>query len=458
MPVFASYWLCCLKKLINPMPGFPTHSNLTRSTIASLEPNNQFTLRDHLEALCGEYMTYPDDYYDKPKEIAPYLCFTDDIPFHYIPHEPVAYNHWRPTDVGGKVELEILPIPENTHHRHCAVGFPFYFYEIAAALKADRIADAAKFIGALCHILQDNTLPIHLSEGMDGVDIFIFDRLVAPPTEDPLDLPIYRLGDFPPYPGPSKQQRRLFGTSVEEAGFHFYTEYCRVIAENRFHVLPLLQASYSGDSSIEAQHWLSMREATIALAADFIHTAFAISGELFDDGELKLLRLIPLADVRAVRRPRLLSRPYQFTPFIKDWSLNAKRERIPLSLMWEDGTRIEYMRGMGMGAHVEWIFDYQIPSGVFSHLRGALGLHPEMGRTGHVRLEWALDGKTLWKEEFKGSHLAKTFDLNLESGGKLTLRGNALTDQYADSNNHIVLADPVLSRSPNAPRGLIGAS
>ncbi len=163
------------------MPSAPIHSSLTRSLIRSLAPALQVLPGSEIEAICADYCLYPDTYYGDPLRTEPYLCFIDGIPFHYLPNEPVECNNWRMEMRGGVPKLVATPLSENIHHRHCRVGLTFYFEKISAALLDARISDAAQFMGALCHVLEDNTLPIHAVEGFDGMDVFALDRLVEPP-------------------------------------------------------------------------------------------------------------------------------------------------------------------------------------------------------------------------------------------------------------------------------------
>ena len=126
---------------------------------------------------------------------------------------------------------------------------------------------------------------------------------------------------------------------------------------------------------------------------------------------------------------------------------------MPLVLEFADGSRQKCTTGVGMGSHATFAFEYQLPAGVFRRLHGAAGLHADLGREGHVRLEWRLNDKVLWEQEFGGKRLAEKFDLDVNAGGWLVLRGCALTDVALADENSLVLGEPVLERSPSAPRG-----
>lgn len=436
------------------MPGGATHVMLMSCAMKCLPPEQAGVFGREIEALCTDYCLYPDAYYgEQSAAIRPYLCFVDEVPFHYPPNEPVEYNNWRMETRHGQSRLVALPLPENLHHRHCRVAFLFYFRNLAAALAAGRTAEAAKFTGSLGHFLEDNTLFPHVLEGMDGTDIFVLDRYVRPPSDRPRDTPVSVLSGETVRIGRVEYAPRLLGTSPEEAAFHLYTRFCETVAENRYHALPLLQGIYSKNRKAERRHFQAMYEHTVQLLADTLYTATVIAGGSSKARDLVRLEAVSLANVRAARRPRLLSPPYRFTPFIVDAALNPQRRAVPLALKFDDGRRVQYRNGLGLGAHLTFAFEYQLPPKVFRRLRGAAGLHPDLGQAGHVRLTWSLDGKQRWQEEFQGTHLAAEFDVDVSRGGWLVLRGEALTPSWAAPENNLVLGEPTLERSPGAPVG-----
>lgn len=434
------------------MPGSATHELLTRLAIACLSADEQAIIQDQKEALCHDYCMLPDVYYADAPAATPYLCFVDGVPFHYIPNEPVEYNNWKVEVVNGKTKLVALPLSENVHHRHCRVAFEFYFSKIARSLADHRLTDAAKFGGALSHALEDNCTPIHAFEGSDGVDVFVLDRLVRPPADRPLEVPSVVFAERAVNVDMSGYTPRLLGTSPAEASFHLYTRFCETVATNRFQILPILEAAYAGKKSEEEARWVSVHRNTICLLADVWHTAIALSRTNLPP--TAHLEKIDLAKVRPARRPRFLSSPYKFTPFVGGFALDENRKPVPLVLEFADGSRQEYATGLGLGSHATFAFEYQLPAGVFRRLRGAAGLHADLGRSGHVRLEWRLNDKVLWEQEFGGKHLAEKFDLDVSAGGWLVLRGHALTDVALADENNLVLGEPVLERSPRAPTGL----
>ena len=429
------------------MPGGADHAMLTKRGLECLSQRDIELWGDYADAVYMKYSSYPDGYYSDPVSISPYLCFVDDIPFHYIPHEPVEYNNWRVETVDGRTRLIALPLPENIHYRHCAVAFPFYFSNIAAALAAGRQDDAARFAGCLCHVLEDSASLLHGLEGVDGTDIFVLDRFVPPPAENPYLAPSMALTSPLIDPGPQGYEPKLLGINPQEAAFHLYTRFCDTVLANRVHVLPVLQAVYAGDEELKAYHMEEVATGIIRLLADVLHTAAVMASGSFDAAETEQLKRVSLRDVRAIRRPRHLSSPYRFTPFIKDACLNTERQPVPLALRFDDGSRLEYESGLGMGAHAEFFFEYILPEGVFSRLTGALGLHPELGGQGHVAFSWELDERVIWRDEYHGLHTASTFDLDVSDGSRLVLRGRAMTDDALSRDNNIVLAVPVLRKA-----------
>lgn len=428
------------------MPSGAIHSLLTRQVVGRLRASQRERLQPEMEALCGTYCQYPDTYYGKPEEAAPYLCFIDEIPFHYPPHEAVEYNAWRMEGEGDTARLVALPLSENVHHRHCRTAFHFYFEKIAASWRDGRINEAARFIGALCHVLQDNTLPVHALEGFDGIDIFALDRLMVPPTDRPFLVPSLLLGQLQPLdPGDSGHVPCLLGTSPAEAAFHGYTRFAGATAANRLLILPLVSALYAGDTVESDRLWRRMGRGTVDLLADFLHTALAGGTGEFPADEKQKLERVPLESVRPARRPRFLSAPYRFTPFLLGKSLDCDRNPVGLALHYQGEYR-EYSHGLGFGGHAFFAFEYDLPPGVFRRLTGLLGLHATLGRRGRVRMRWKHDGHTVWESDFSAANQARAFDLDVSAGGWWILEGEALTSNPLASENQMVLADPLLVR------------
>lgn len=428
------------------MPSAPIHSLLTRRTIECLAPEQGRLLASEMEMLCQEYCCYPDMYYDNADKTKPFLCFIDDIPFHYIPNETVEYNNWKMEASENGPRLALIPAKENVHHRHCRSGFLYYFENIARSLTSDRAADAAKFIGALCHVLQDNTIPVHALEGFDGADLFVLDRIVAPPADDPYTVPSLVLKGELVEPELPDYQPRLLGASPQEASFHAYTRFADTVAANRLDILPLVSAYYAHEPAMMQSYWRRIYQRTLQLTCDFLHTGFAIGANAFSPAEMEWLHRVPLEKLRAARRPRYLSQPYQYTPFIDGWSLDIHRHPVPMSLIWE-GEQREFQHGLGMGAHAHFAFDYQLPPNVFERLTGILGLHSRLGLDGRVLMRWFHDEKEVWRHEFSRSHPTAPFDLDVQDGGWWTLQGEALTEVALSPTNQLVLAEPVLIRS-----------
>jgi len=421
---------------------------LTRRALGALAPEASAAWASCAGALAETYCRIPDLYYgDSAGEWASWLCFVDGIPFHYIPNEPVEYNNWRMArGADGGLCLEALPLPENVHHRHCREAFLFYFERMAAALRGGQPDAAARLAGSLCHALEDNTMPVHCLEGPDGTDIFVLDRLANPPPGTPHRLPSLALDLAALDPGPVSHAPRLLGLTPAEAGFHLYTAFCETALANRRLLLPLLEAVYAGNGARKRDLVVRCASAAVRLAADVLHTAAVLGGMPPAAAESAALQTVDLAGVRPARRPRSLCGGYRFIGFTRGCCLDGQRNPAPLALRFEGGVRRTYSRGLGLGAHREFRFDYQIPAGVYRSLRGAAGLQAELGMAGHARLQWILDDAVLWQEEFDGRHAAAPFDLDVSPGGWLTLRGEALTDNWSDPANNLVLAEPVLIR------------
>lgn len=428
------------------MPGKVLHAPLTHAAIQSLPPAQRALWDDVREPLLEEYCMFPDNWYGQPEKIGPYLCFTDGVPFHYPPNELVVYNHWEvvPGKDGSPATLKSTGLPENKHHRHCRKGFDFYLHSIPRALREGRMEDAARFAGAISHVLQDNTTPTHCLEGMDGSDVMLLDRYVAPPEDKPEWTPsrVFREIMQPLDWGPLPECGRPLGRSAKEAGFLFYTRFCRVVEENRLCVLPLLQAVYAGKESVWQELLRSILRRTVALNADFLATCHflaesATRAQPSDEP-------VYLSDLRPARFSRFLSKPYMEAGILRDKAFTPDKRFAPLELELEKGQVETFERGLGMGAHAEFFFEHELPSETYTHLEGAIGLHARFGGEGKVAVQWELDDRILWQDRFDNTHPAARFQIPVKSGGVLRLRGFSESGRALDPANHVVLGNPVL--------------
>lgn len=425
------------------MPGHSLHAFLTRKTIEALPETIRDAWTPRLPRLCEEFCGYPDRYYATPEPIAPYLCFTDGVPFHYPPNEEVLYNHWEVVPSSEGAKLKALALPVNQHHRHCRRGFEFYFRKISAALEAGQGEEAAKFFGAISHMLQDNTTPGHGFEGMDGSDIMVFNRYVRPPEDRMAEPPTRIFSEMQPVAlGDLAGPGETLGGSVEEAAFLFYTRFCQTVAENRFAFLPLLHAAYAEDQMEWDRLLAGVFENTILLNATFLMTCHALAGgmEVTPRHSGSLL----LSDLRPCRQSRYLSAPYRHLAMLRNASLNPHGESCGLELEPGPGQCRRFEQGLGMGGHAEFFLEHELPGGLYSKLIGMAGLHARWGREGKVRLQWELGGKVLWQETFQGGRLADSFEIPVSEGGLLRFRGFAMTESPLDQANHVVLAEPRL--------------
>lgn len=401
---------------------------------------------DELVTLTEEYCLNPDKYYAVEESSQPPVVYVQGRQFHYLPPEPVQYD-WVVVNVDGKTELAPEPPRENLHHTHCRDGFCQYFTRIPSALRAGRIHEAAQLTGSLLHMLQDGTVPPHAFEGPDGCDFFVLNRLLSPPPEQPYLTPTAVLGRVPPVaPESIDRAPRLLGVTPQEASFHLYSDFCNTVLANRRRALPLAQAMYSGDTNAVTSISRALNRDTVVLCVDVLYSLFAMARQQITAADATLLMKADLAAIRPARRPHSLSGPYRNLGVVRNFSLNQQLEPIPLALTFVNGKKRVFEKGLGMGAHLYFAQEYQLPCGLYRRLSGHAGLHSDLGQEGHVSLQWLLNEKTIWEANFKGADSAQSFDLDVSEGGWLRLQGRSLTPDFDAPENQIVIAEPILER------------
>ena len=331
-------------------------------------------------------------------------------------------------------------------------GFDYYVTSVTRCLKAGRLKDACGFLGWLCHVFQDGCGFLHALEGPAGVQPMVFTELLPPPPSRQLLSPVSFLGEGCPPVDIRAYEPILLGTSVPEATFHLYHRYRQANRHSRQRLIPLVQSSYAGDEAGEAEIRTSICKKIAELLADIFHTVYCLAQERFQAEEASRLDCVDMAELFPIEYPNHLGGYYGMTPIVKGFCLDSGRNTVPLALFLAEagGTRrVTFERGLGTGAHYEYVLSYGIPRGVYQRVELATGLHAELGRNGHITVNIKLDESILFRKEFVGSAEGERITADISRGGILRWIVQGMTE-FHDPNNQVVWAEPVLRKAGGA--------
>lgn len=199
------------------------HLAITKAATEVLPDWQKELLGPEMEMLAGKYCLIPDEVYTD-KENARYAAMPETRP--------------------GEVYLLNLHLPDASQAVNLD-ALRYFMGRAVAALKAGQTTDAAKYLGTICHQLEDYGSPSHT---VPGDNMFTLLTQFLPPPDDMKGLPMHgpiENGTLDvKIPGYKPQ---LLGLSVEEASWRLLHRIHEGILNARQTTLPILQALYAKD-------------------------------------------------------------------------------------------------------------------------------------------------------------------------------------------------------------------
>lgn len=417
-----------LAALVAPPPVFPwgePHQAITEAALKTLPPWQRDRLGAELGLLAKRYCTIPDRVFgDK-----------EDGRFAAMDSKP------------GEVYLKILHLPEQQPQNLETLGY--FLGKAVAALREDRIGDAARYLGTLSHQIEDYGCPAHVVPGDNMFTLFqqflppvgaLKNQLLHGPIEGG-DLKV-DLADYKPV---------LLGASPAEAAWRLLHRVHEGILNARQCTLPIIQALDAGDAETVRKWQLQAAVKDAQLVADAIYTVLAIGTGQFEGAERASLQSVAIGSLWPLEAESLYYLQSQFfsSPFwgypSSGFALEAGKTPVPLKLRVEgaEGVREEtFANGIcaGMGKSLTFL----LPSNVYSRFQVKAGLHAALGAKGRVEFSIcsASDGRTLGAAIVGGEQPAHAFDVDLAGVTQLQL---SLAAKGGDAkSNYAVWAEPVL--------------
>lgn len=405
--------------------GEPHHA-ITRAALEVLPGWQKAILGGELEALHARYCLIPDH------------VFTDkaNASFAAMDSHP------------GEVYLKKLhlPVPEQQENLET---LRYFMEKAVAALRAGNVADGARFMGTICHVIEDFGSPSHT---MPGDNMFTLLQQFLPPTEVMKDKLLHgpiengtfavRLDGYQP---------KLLGASVDEAAWRLLHRVHAGIINARSTTVPIIQALYADDVAMVVRHQTRAAVMDAQIVADALHTILCLGAEKWDQQARESLGSVGIAahwPIEALNlyypQTHFFSAPYwgharvgvvlgegtQSVPI----KLRVRQETATVERVITDGI------STGMGKPLTW----HLPKGIYRQFTVLAGLQAGLGDKGRVEFVVLGDGKPLGTATVNGTDPAHLFDCDIAGVSQLQV---AATGRGLDSkSNYAIWAEPQLSK------------
>jgi hypothetical protein len=407
------------------------HHAITKAALAVLPAWEQEILGAESAPLADYYCTIPD-----LVQSTALLHDKGDAKFAMMESEP------------GKVYLLKLHLPAAEQPENLET-LRYFIGHAVAALQAGKVGDAARYMGTICHLLEDFGSPAHT---IPGDNMFTLLQQFLPPSEamqgkllhGPIESGTWAVVLDRYHPA-------LLGTTVEEASWRLLHRVHEEILNARSTTFPIIQALYADDAKAVVAAQLKAATMDAQVLADALHTILCLGAEKFAAGEAESLRTVGIArhfPLEAVNlyypQSHFFSSPY--------WGhahsgvvLEGGTKPVPIRLRVPEGNDVvekEIADGISTGSGRP--LTYLLPKDVYQRITVLAGLQSGLGEKGSVEFTLLGDGQPLATATVSGSDPAHTFDCDLTGVSQLQL---AVTGHGPDpKSNYAVWAEPVLSK------------
>lgn len=378
------------------------------------------------EALGGELKQLGDNYCMIPDHV-----FTDKENAKYAKMESVP----------NEVYLKILHVP--TQQEEYFEVMRYFMEKAVAALRDGKIGDAARYMGTVCHQIEDYGSPAHT---VPGDNMFTLLQQFLPPSDamkgQLMHGPIEN-GDFKVSIGGYRPA--LLGTTVNEAAWRLMHRVHDEIINARSTTVPIMQALYAGDKEGVVKHQLRAATMDAQVVADAVYSMICLGMQQFAADEQEALKKVMIGDFFPLEAASLYFSQAQFFS-APNWGharsgviLAGGKEEIPLQLCVGFSNQ-EFKNGIsaGMGKPLTFL----LPKDVYGRFTVLAGLHPKLGEKGRVEFSVSGDGKVLNTVTLNGTDPAKLLECDVTGVMQVQL---SLTSRGLDAkSNYAIWAEPTL--------------
>lgn len=400
------------------------HQAITKAALEVLPTWQKEILGDELAALGSNYCFIPDNVYSD-KDNSKFAAM-DSLP--------------------GEIYVKKLhlPVPDQTENRET---IRYFMDRAVTALKERKTGDAARYMGTICHLIEDFGSPSHT---IPGDNMFTLLQQFLPPSEIMKDKLLHGPIENGTFAVDIKgYQPRLLGVTVEEASWRLLHRVHEGIINARSTTFPIINALNSGDGEAVLSHQLRAATVDAQIVADAMHTILCLGAAKFDAAAQKPLGTVSIA---AYWPQEAVNLYYPQTHFFSSpyWGhahagvvLEGGTKAVPLKLRIAEKDGVverQFKEGIstGMGKPLTW----HLPKGVYERFTVLAGLQAGLGDKGRVEFTVLGDGKPLATVILNGTDPAHAFACDIAGVAQLQL---AATGKGLDAkSNYAVWAEPVL--------------
>lgn len=280
-----------------------------------------------------------------------------------------------------------------------AKGIAWYLEQVDRCIDAGELDEAARYLGVLCHWLEDPGSPsAHCLSPLGLGEAQL--RELLPPTGEWSKFAYtyghHGIGDIGAYTiAGTDYTPRILGASIPEAALHLMHAQRRSARLARGMIIPVLQSVLAGDAAQADRHRGTQARAVAEVTADCLYTALCLAAGKGPDAEGRALDGFDLTRLEHLPVAGKASEPYVWIPFLVGRCLDGKRQLKPIIL---SGREEASEAGIGMGAG-GWADFPLAPAGVYRRLTVTAGIHRDAGPEGAVRFVVRLGAKELLRSD-----------------------------------------------------------
>lgn len=340
-----------------------------------------------------------------------------------------------------EVYLKILHLP--TQQPEYLEVMRYFMEQAVASLRNGKIGDAARYMGTVCHQIEDYGSPAHT---VPGDNMFTLLQQFLPPSDamkgQLMHGPIEN-GDFKVSIDGYKP--RLLGTTVNEAAWWLMHRVHEEILNARSTTVPIIQALYREDKVDVVKHQMRAAVMDAQVVSDAVYTMLCLGMQKFADPEQAKLTEVLIGSFFPLEAASCYYPQSQFFSS-PNWGharsgviLAGGSKDIPLKLCVGSSNQVfENGISAGMGKPLTFL----LPKNVYARFTVLAGLHPELGVKGRVEFTISGDGKALNTVILNGTDPARLLECDVSGVSELQL---LLTSRGVDSkSNYAIWAEPTL--------------
>ena len=252
--------------------GEPHHA-ITRAALDVLPAWQKDALGAELKQLGDSYCMIPDN------------VFTDKENAKFAKMESAP----------NEVYLKILHLP--TQQPEYLEVMRYFMEKAVASLREGKNGDAARYMGTVCHQIEDYGSPAHT---VPGDNMFTLLQQFLPPSEamegQLMHGPIEN-GDFKV--SIEGYKPRLLGTTVNEAAWRLMHRVNEEILNARSTTVPIIQALYREDKESVVKHQMRAAVVDAQVVADAVYTILCLGMQKFAEEEQTVLKEVQIGSFHA---------------------------------------------------------------------------------------------------------------------------------------------------------------